>query len=267
MARTSARPDFKSIDVLAVPGVAHGFFGRQGGVSEGIFTSLNCGPGSGDDPEAVAENRARVSSAMGAQHDKLLSLHQIHSPLCVKVEGAWQGERPKADALVSDVPGLVLSILTADCAPVLFYGSGQKGQPVIGAAHAGWRGAAGGVLDETVKMMVAEYGVDPVHIRAAVGPCIGYESYEVGQDFYDSVMAQDKAAADFLKPGAREGYFQFNLPGYCAARLTRLGLSHVSAGGHDTYKGEADFFSYRRTTHRKEGDYGRQISAIVIERE
>lgn len=269
MAKPSARQDsdiaFLKFDAFASvkAGVAHGFFGRRGGVSTGLYASLNCGPGSNDDPEAVKTNRARVAEILGAESGRLLSLHQIHSAECIAAKEPWSGERPKADSLVTNVPGLALSILTADCAPVLFHGrAGAK--PVIGAAHAGWKGAIGGVLENTVKKMTGEYGVDPVTIRAAVGPSIQKKSYEVSSDFYKNFIDQNEDNDRFFQQGRKEGHLMFDLPGYCAARLAGAGIENIQISEADTYADEAGYFSYRRTTHRQEKDYGRQISAIVI---
>ncbi|MCC7305822.1 MAG: peptidoglycan editing factor PgeF [Alphaproteobacteria bacterium] len=238
---------------------AHGFFGRRGGVSAGIFAGLNCGPGSGDNPEHVKTNREIVVRALGG--GELLSLHQIHSAECVPVKEPW-AERPKADALVTDVPGLVLSVLTADCAPVLFEGS-VGGKPVIGAAHAGWGGALGGVLEATVERML-EYGAELESIRAAVGPCIQKKSYEVGQEFYDRFIKHNPESERFFQESRKAGHCMFDLPGYCAARLQERGVGQVELMDVDTYAREADYYSFRRATHRGEKDYGRQISAIVI---
>ncbi|MCB1532541.1 MAG: peptidoglycan editing factor PgeF [Alphaproteobacteria bacterium] len=242
--------------------VSHGFFGRQGGVSEGIYESLNCGQGSGDDPAHVEENRARVAAKLGVGRARLLSLYQIHSDVCLRVTEGWE-ERPEADAHVTDRPGLALSILTADCAPVLFYGEKDDGAPVIGAAHAGWRGAFGGVLESTVGAM-KDLGAKPASIRAAIGPCIAKASYEVDDGFVQRFIETDEANEHFFGAAARAGHAMFDLAGYAAARLARAGVKNVSILDLDTCADEAAFFSYRRKTHRNEPDYGRQISAIVI---
>jgi len=266
MAKPLISPDSK-VPFIAVPDfadaskAAHGFFGRQGGVSGGIYAGLNCGTGSNDNPEDIQANRAAVARLLGVEADHVLSLFQVHGADCLKVKAPFS-ERPKADAQVTDVPGLALSILTADCAPVLFYGE-ANGKPVIGAAHAGWKGAFGGVLDSTVKAM-GEYGVKAADIRAAIGPCIGKRSYEVTQEFVDVFLKDDAENERYFLDSSKPGHLLFDLPGYCAGRLYNCGLKQVSITGQDTYAKEADYFSYRRTTHRKEQDYGRQISAIVI---
>lgn len=255
---------FITEDILKTDGVRHGFFGRTGGVSRGIYNSLNCGLGSGDDPAAVRENRGRVAENLGAAADALVTLHQVHSPDCVRVTEAWAPEdRPKADALVTDVPGMVIGVLTADCGPVLFSGRRADGTPVIGAAHAGWGGAIGGVLEATVAAMTA-MGVAPGGIRAAVGPCIGPDSYEVKDDFRLRFVEQDKENAAFFIPATRVGHLMFDLPSYIRRRLKLAGVGLVDGRGIDTCFNEEDYFSYRRSTHRVEPDYGRQVSAIVI---
>jgi YfiH family protein len=265
MARISASPD-SEIPFLQVPGFAgegvrHGFFGRAGGASGGIYGGLNCGVGSSDNPADVKANRDAVAALMGVEGASVLSLYQVHGDVCLKVKEPHK-DRPQADAQVTDVPGLAISILTADCAPVLFYGKNDKG-PVIGAAHAGWKGALGGVLDSTVYAM-EEYGVKAKDIRAAIGPCISKRSYEVGQDFAAPFLDEDPENERFFMSGVGEGKLMFDLPGYCAARLYNCGLTNVVLTGVDTYSREQDYFSFRRATHRKEPDYGRQISLIVI---
>lgn len=265
MAQTSISPDFElpvlQVVELSDPSIAHGFFGRQGGASGGIYNSLNCGIGSSDDPDHVRANREAVGKIVGVEADNIISLYQVHGPACLKVTAPF-AERPKADAMVTDVPGLALSILTADCAPVLFYGRSAKG-PVVGAAHAGWKGALGGVLDSTVYAL-ENYGVAVKDIRAVIGPCISKRSYEVKADFADTFLQDDPENERFFMNAGREGYMLFDLPGYCASRLYNCGLNKVAITGIDTYSKEADYFSYRRTTHRKEADYGRQISVISI---
>ena len=241
--------------------IIHGFFTRNGGASEGIFASLNCGYGSGDKSEDIIENRKRVAEALGVEN--LLTVYQIHSPLCAMVREPWErGNEPKVDAMVTDRPGLMLGILTADCGPVLFQGTKHDGSPVIGAAHAGWGGAVGGVLENTIQAML-DLGVDKESLRAALGPCIGPESYEVSDGFEEPFLAHDARAARFFKKG-RAGHAMFDLPSYIEFRLSNAGISSVSILRHDTYKEESEFFSYRRATHRGEKDYGRQISVIAI---
>jgi len=241
-------------------GVKHGFFTRQGGVSVGIYKGLNCGPGSDDDPTAVQQNRQSVVEYINADH--LLTLHQVHGKDCVVADAPYD-KRPKADAHVTDVPGLALGILTADCVPVLFVGEKTDGAPVIGAAHAGWGGALKGVLAETVGQMQA-LGAELCSIRAAIGPCIAQKSYEVSASFVDPFMEEDEMNERFFMVAQREGHLMFDLPGYVALKLAKAGVKNVSIGDQDTYALEEDFFSYRRTTHAQELDYGRQISVVMI---
>lgn len=245
--------------------IRHGFYGRRGGVSEGIYGSLNCGPGSGDDPARVMENRARVAHDLGVAPDNLASLWQVHSPDCIQVrEPVGTGDdRPKADAMATDVPGMALGVLTADCGPVLFEGCKANGDPVIGGAHAGWGGAVGGVLEATLVQMES-LGASRDSIIAAVGPCIGPASYEVSARFEIPFIDHDPEAERFFKSARRAGHLMFDLPGYIAWRLARAGVGRVAVSGIDTYKDEENCFSFRRATHRSEGDYGRQVSAIVI---
>jgi polyphenol oxidase len=242
-------------------GLRHGFFTREGGVSDGIFASLNCGLGSGDDAEKVAENRRRAMAALDLRRDDLATCHQVHSATVVEVEGAWpQAERPRADAMVTKTRGVALGILTADCAPVLF---ADVEAGVIGAAHAGWRGAVSGVLEATVAAM-AKLGAAPERIRAGVGPCIAQPSYEVGPEFPAPFLAADPADADLFLPAPRAGHFLFDLPGYVARRLERLRLGQVERSGGDTAAEAERFFSYRRSCLRRETDYGRELSAICL---
>lgn len=246
--------------------IKHGFFGRQGGVSENLYASLNCGPGSDDKAESVRENRQRVAGHFGATADQIATLWQIHSADCLIVDApvtATGEQRPKGDALVTDRAGLVLGVLTADCGPVLFAGEKADGAPVIGAAHAGWGGALKGVLESTVERM-QEAGAGLETIRAAVGPCIGPASYEVSAGFEAPFLEHDPEDERFFKEARKEGHLMFDLPGYIASRLAQAGVKQVTITGHDTFADEERFFSYRRTTHRQEPDYGRQISAISI---
>ena len=237
--------------------ISHGFFGRTGGVSTGIYDSLNCGPGSGDEPGAVTENRRRVAARMNGE---LVTLHQIHSDRTVAVTGPWQGECPQADAMVTATTGLALGILTADCAPVLFADPQAR---IIGAAHAGWKGALGGVIESTLAAMET-LGADRARIAAAVGPCIAQDSYEVGAEFRARFTAADSANIRFFAASDKPDYFRFDLEGYVVHRLAAAGVANVEPLGADTYAREADFFSFRRTTHRKEPNYGRQISVIAL---
>jgi len=231
--------------------ITHGFFGRKGGVSKGIFSSLNCGIGSGDNADDVAQNRQRVAAAMEA--DILLTVRQEHTNQCVTVTEPWT-ERPTADAMVTNMPGLVLGVLTADCAPVLFYALDAKNKPLIGAAHAGWRGAIGGVLENTVKAM-QDLGAEK--IQAVIGPCIGPQSYEVSPDFKEPFLIRTAENEQFFKNG------RFDLPAYVQKRLKTCRVE-CSWTGQDTYAESDNFFSYRRSQHRNEPDYGRQISTILI---
>jgi YfiH family protein len=240
-----------------LPGIAHGFFGRAGGVSGGVYASLNCGPGSRDDAKAVAENRARAVAAL-APGAKLVSLAQIHSADVHTVEPNWDfAVRPEGDGMVTALPGIMLGILTADCAPVLF-ADAQAG--VIGAAHAGWKGALAGVVENTVAAM-EKLGAEAAHITAAIGPAISQTNYEVGGDLRDRFGTED---ARFFVPADRPGYFRFDLPFYVAHRLGLAGIGRIDTLGLCTYPPENGFFSYRRATHLSEPDYGREISAIVI---
>lgn len=245
--------------------IQHGFFGRQGGVSEGIYAGLNCGSGSDDEPQKVQENRARVANHFDQPSEKLISVYQVHSEKCIYINAVDQfsGEKPKADAMVTDQPELILGILTADCGPVLFAGEKSGGAPVIGAAHAGWGGALKGITDSTIAMMV-ERGAVLETIRAAVGPCIGPKSYEVSNGFEKPFLARDPADEHFFRAAQREGHLMFDLQGYLANRLAQAGLRQVTITGEDTCAMTDEFFSYRRKTHKGEPDYGRQISAICI---
>ena len=239
---------------LALPGLAHGFLGRQGGVSTGVYESLNCGPGSGDASEKVAENRRRVVAAL-APGSRLITLAQIHSPIVHVVGADWDDRlRPQGDGLVTTMPGRMLGILTADCAPVLL---ADPEAGVIGAAHAGWKGAAGGVVEATVAAMEG-LGARRGATRAAIGPCISQANYEVGPEFPDRLGGTRFLAA------AENGHFRFDLAGFVAERLKQAGVGRTESLGLCTYPPENGFFSFRRTTHRGESDYGRQVSVIVI---
>lgn len=250
------------IELLRAQGlesVPHGFAGRRGGVSSGIHAGLNVGLGSADEREAVLRNRdlARDALLPGAT---LVTVHQVHSPDVVTVTGGIaEGERPAADAMVTDRPGLVLGILTADCVPVLF-ADAQGG--VVGAAHAGWKGAIGGVTDRTIEAMVA-LGADRSRIACAIGPCIGRLSYEVTDDFAVRFAQADAANERFFTPG-RPGHCQFDIAAYVAARLAAAGIGRIAMLDEDTYSQPDRFYSYRRSCHRSESDYGRQISMIAL---
>lgn len=245
--------------------VRHGFFGRQGGVSEGVYTSLNCGVGSNDNADSVRENRRRVAHFFGRDLEALNTVHQVHSSDCVIVDVPVDvDQRPKADALVTEVPGLIIGVLTADCGPILYSGERQDGSPVVGAAHAGWGGALKGINESTIDQMLS-LGVVKDTICAAIGPCIGPASYEVSQGFEEPFLDRDPEDERFFKETNKDQKLMFDLPGYIAGRLAQYGIRNVSITGHDTFALEAECFSYRRTTHRQEKDYGRQISAVMIE--
>lgn len=249
--------------LLDIAGVQHGFFTREGGVSGGLYASLNCGPGSGDDPAHVSENRRRVASHLDLDAGRLLSAHQVHSPTAVVVDGPWRGPRPHADALVTKEHGVGCGVLTADCAPVLLACSDSG---VVGSAHAGWKGALSGVIEATIEAMVRE-GARRSALRAVIGPCIGPESYEVSADFAEPFVAHDRRSERFFRPrpGA-PGKLLFDLPAYGLWRLKLGGVEHCAWSGHDTLADEARFFSNRRAHHRGEADYGRMISVIVRSR-
>lgn len=239
-------------------GVPHGFLGRRGGVSRGVAAGLNVGLGSGDDPDAVAENRRRGVAAVlpGA---RLVTNYQVHSAICV-VADAWDdADRPQADALVTDRPGLLLGALGADCPPVLF---ADHAAGVIGAAHAGWKGAFGGVTDSTVLAM-ERMGARRENISAAIGPCIAQASYEVDEAFRARFLAQAEAHAAFFAPG-KPGHWHFDIESYVADRLMQFGVGRVEKLGLDTYAAPDRFFSFRRATHAQEPDYGRQIALIGL---
>lgn len=246
------------ISAAHLGGVPHGFFGRRGGVSTGLFAGLNTGLGSSDDPDAVRENRRRAAEAVrpGA---RLVTVHQVHSAIAVAA-GDWpDNDRPHADALVTDRPGILIGILTADCAPVLL---ADPEAGVVGAAHAGWRGALGGVLAATVAGM-ERLGARAERIAAAVGPTIAQASYEVDEAFRGRFLAADPAHERFFKDG-RSGHAAFDLEGFNLAALQAAGVGRVEALGLDTYGDAGRFYSYRRATHRGEADYGRQISLIGV---
>ena len=247
--------------LASLPRIRHAFFTRQGGVSEGIYATLNGGIGSSDEPSRVQENRRRMTEALGVRAgcpDQRVSgpFRRMRSI----VEGPWTAERPKADGMVTAVPGLALGITTADCGPVLFADPEAR---VIGAAHAGWRGAVTGVLESTVEAM-ERLGARREKIVAVLGPTIGQNAYEVGPDFIERFTTEAPGHERFLKPGERPGHAMFDLPGFIGARLATAGIGGFTDLGLCTYSDEERFFSYRRTTHRKEPDYGRLISAIAL---
>lgn len=242
----------------ALRDLRHGFFTRKGGASSGIFAGLNCGVGSSDQREIVSINRARVADHMGVSKDELMGVHQIHSA-DVAVISAPGDARPKADAMVANVPGLALGILTADCQPVLF-ADAEAG--VIGAAHAGWKGALDGVLSNTVAAM-ERLGAARGRIHAVIGPCISQRAYEVGPEFFDDFLSQDPEFSRFFAQGEGDR-MMFDLPSFGLHMLREAGVGSAEWTGHCTYSDEGRFYSYRRTTHRKEADYGRLISVIRL---
>jgi polyphenol oxidase len=243
------------------PGIRHAFFTRRGGVSGGVFASLNCGFGSRDAPGDVAQNRAIAASQLGVAADRLVSCHQVHGTTAVTVEAAWRREAsPRADAMVTATPGIALGGLAADCAPVLFADPDAR---IIGAAHGGWRGALAGVMEATIATMT-RLGARPERIRAGIGPSIAQPSYEVGAEFHATFAAADRNNRRFFRPAARPGHFLFDLPGYIADRLSQLGLAAVESAPHDTAAEEDLFFSYRRACLRGEADYGRGLAAIAL---
>ena len=240
------------------PRIAYGFFGRKGGVSNGLYTSLNASFASGDDIKAVEENRARICQALNIHN--IIAPYQTHSPDCVVLDGT-ETEKVLADALVTSKPQVAIGIQTADCGPVLFIGDSANG-PVIGAAHAGWGGAVKGVLENTIKKMMEE-GAFLETIKVCVGPCIGPESYEVSEGFQKPFFEEDRDSIMYFKPGAPDKLW-FDLPQYIKFRLERAGIRHITLSGIDTYKNEEDYFSFRRATHNGDKDYGRELSVISI---
>ncbi|MGC2776931.1 MAG: peptidoglycan editing factor PgeF [Bradyrhizobium sp.] len=245
----------------AIPGLRHAFFTREGGVSEGIYAGLNGGLGSNDGPENVRENRRRMAVHLGVAPAHFLSLHQVHSPDVVVATGPWNGAaRPKADAIVTATPNLAIGVTTADCGPILFADPQKR---VIGAAHAGWKGALTGVLESTLQAM-EELGAERGRIVAAVGPLIRQMSYEVGAEFVMRFVDTDAEHARFFLPSARDGHAMFDLAGFIRMRLENAGVLLIDDLGLDTYADER-FFSYRRSVHRNEPDYGRHVHAIMLE--
>jgi YfiH family protein len=239
----------------------HGFFTRRGGVSVDVLTSLNCGFGAGDRPENVRENRHRAMAKINCRAENLNTVYQIHSPHAVVAEKPWAFDnRPKADAIVTAEKNLAIGILTADCTPVLFADVENR---VIGAAHAGWRGALGGVLENCVRVM-EKTGAVRQQVRAVIGPCIHQKSYEVGPEFRVTFIDVNPANSRFFIPSDRQQHYRFDLPGFVRARLEDLNIGQIDDVAIDTYTDEERFFSYRRATHADEGDYGRGLSAIVM---
>jgi YfiH family protein len=251
---------FGSPLLSAIPGLRHAFFCREGGVSDGIYASLNGGVGSEDDPGNVAENRRRMADAVGVTPDRFLTLFQVHSPDVAIATEPWKGAaRPRADAIVTSVEGLALGVTAADCGPVLFVDPQAR---VIGAAHAGWKGALAGVLEATVAAM-EKLGAERAGIVAAIGPLIRQQSYEVGGEFVERFIQTDAENARFFIPSEREGHAMFDLAGFIRTRLENAGVLMIDDVAIDTYADER-FYSYRRSVHRKETDYGRNIHAIVL---
>lgn len=246
--------------LLDVPGVRHAFFTRQGGVSTGVYDSLNVGVGSRDDPEAVQENRARAAATLGVELSHLLTCYQIHSSVAVTADGPF-AERPEADAVVAKAPGLACGALSADCAPILLADAEAR---VVASAHAGWKGALGGIVGATVDAMEAA-GARRERIVAAIGPCIGQASYEVGEDFMDRFSLEAPGSERFFTAGRTPEKRQFDLPGFVLRRLAQAGVERAEWIGRDTCAEENLFFSNRRGFLRGEPDYGRLLSAIVLE--
>ena len=246
----------------AIPGLRHAFFSREGGVSEGIYAGLNGGTGSNDDAARVAENRRRMSEQMGVAPDRLLTLYQVHSPDVVVATAPWDGgARPKADAIVTSTEGLAIGVTAADCGPILLVDPSAR---VIGAAHAGWKGALTGVLESTVDAM-EKLGADRSGIVAAIGPMIRQNSYEVGSEFVERFLEADAEHAMFFLPAERDRHAMFDLAGFIRMRLENAGVLMIDDTGVDTYTDER-FYSYRRSVHRKEADYGRHVHAIALEK-
>jgi hypothetical protein len=248
-------------NLVSLPGIRHGFFTRRGGVSQGAYASLNCGLARDDDPDAVTENRRRVAQHLGVHSERLLTCYQVHSPDVVTVMKTWRPEdRPDADALVTKVRGLALGILTADCVPLLL---ADAAAGVIGAAHAGWRGAIGGVIENTLVAM-EKLGAVRNNISAALGPCIWQNSYEVGPTFPAPFLAEDSANEKLFRPSVSPGHFMFDLPGYVTSKLRAQGIASIAPPPADTCADETRFFSYRRNCLHGEGLTGSLLSGIVL---
>jgi len=247
--------------LASLPGIRHAFFTRRGGVSAGLYGSLNGGMGSNDDPEAVKENRARMARSLGLAPEALLACWQVHSPDAVLATTPWtREEAPKADAIVTATPGLGAAVSIADCGPVLFADPQAR---VVAAAHSGWKGAIGGVIAATVELMEAQ-GARRGNIRAVIGPLIRQSSYEVGEDFVSRFLEQDQAFARFFAPAERPHHALFDLPGFIRLRLQQAGVEQIEDLALNTYTDEERFYSFRRATHRQEADYGRLIAAIAL---
>ena len=249
--------------LAAIPGIRHAFFSRDGGVSDGVYASLNAGIGSHDDAGKVAENRRRMAEQMGVAAERFLSVHQTHSADVVVASGPWPGAtRPRADAIVTRTEGLAIGVTAADCGPILLVDPNAR---VIGAAHAGWKGALSGIVESTVDAM-EKLGAERSGIVAAIGPLIRQHSYEVGSEFVERFIEADAENAVYFIPSPREGHAMFDLAGFIRMRLENAGVLMIDDTGVDTYSDER-FFSYRRSVHRKEPDYGRHVHAIALERE
>ncbi|WGM31802.1 peptidoglycan editing factor PgeF [Brevundimonas sp. NIBR11] len=246
--------------LLETAGVRHGFFTRRGGVSTGLYEGLNTGLGSADDPEAVAENRRRIAAHLGGGSDDLAACYQIHSAITRVAEGPWAGERPEGDAVVTATVGVIPGVLTADCAPVLLADAQAR---VVGAVHAGWKGALGGVVHSAVAAMEA-LGARPERIVAVVGPCIAQSSYEVGADFQERFEHHDPGSERFFIKGGTADKRMFDLPGFVLWRLKQAGVGEAAWTGHDTCADEAAFYSNRRAYQRDQPDFGRLMSAIAL---
>jgi len=245
----------------AIPGLRHAFFTRDGGASGGIYATLNGGLGSHDDPKNVAENRRRMAEQMGVAPDRLLGVHQVHSPNAVVASGPWEGaSRPRADAIVTRTEGIAISVTAADCGPILLVDPNAR---VIGAAHAGWKGALTGILESTIRAM-EKLGAERGGMVAAIGPLIRQDSYEVGGEFVERFVEAEADNAVFFIASAREGHSMFDLAGFIRMRLENAGVLMIDDVGVDTYSDER-FYSYRRSVHRKEPDYGRHVHAIALE--
>jgi len=252
---------FQAATLQSLPGIRHAFFTRQGGVSGGIYGSLNGGVGSSDTTVNVAENRALMADALGVPHDNFLTAYQIHSADVVTVEQPWAPDaRPRADALVTRTPGIAVGVSTADCGPILFADAGAR---VVGAAHAGWRGAFTGVIEATIAAM-EKLGAARANIVVATGPMIRQPNYEVGPEFVDRFKADSAANERFFAPSANIGHAMFDLAGYITARLAAAGIRNIEDIGRCTYADADTFYSYRRSVHRNEADYGRHINAIAL---
>ncbi len=247
----------KRSSLLSHSNIRHGFFTRKGGCSTGIYASLNCGPGSDDKPENINKNRQTILSKFAPHATRLCGLYQIHSNIVHSLDTPWDDDRiPKGDAMVTRKKNIALGILTADCAPVLF---ADPANGVIGAAHAGWKGALNGILENTAHMMCRE-GADISKITAVVGPCIAQENYEVGPEFLENFPDYNQ----YFIPSREKDHYLFDLKAFCLNKLEKTGIGYIEMLPHDTYGDSDNFFSYRRTTHRHEKDYGRQISTIML---